>query len=140
MAILSSTEYPAIRAAIDTELDTNSLPDAIIALSIYAGAADNDVIERDPDAESRTGDEATRILNAAIYFCAARLVPAAIRITGLNTTTRDLSYRRPLYDPEKRAEELRGLAEEEINEVLTPSETSPERPTMFTVASGVRGK
>lgn len=140
MAIIDSTFYPAIRAALDTELDTTKLPDSIIDMGIYAAAADQDVYERDPDADSRTGDDALRVERAATYFCAARLCPAVVRITSLSVSTRDLNYSRPVFDPAVRAAELRAMAEAEINQVLTPAEDAPERPTMFTVAAGRRGR
>jgi len=140
LTILSSDEYPAIRAAIDTELDTATLPDTIIALDIYAGAADQDVYARDPAADSRTGEDANRILRAAIYFCAARLCPVVVRVTSINVSARDLNYSRPAFDPEKRSAELRQMAEEELAEVLEPDEETPLRPTMFNTASGTRGR
>ncbi len=140
MAILTSAEYPAIRAALDTDLTADTLPDEIISLSIYAGAADNDVLKRDPDAESRTGSEATRITNAAIYYCAARLAPAVVRITSLSINTRDLSYQKPTWDPAEKAAELRALADAEIDAVLEPDATVPARPTLFGRAAGRRGK
>jgi len=139
MAILSSDEYPAIRAVLDTDLNDKNLYDSTIALDIYQGAADQDVLDLDPDAESRTGTDAERILRAAIYFCAARLAPAVVRITSLSIQARDLSYSKPVFDPEKRAAELRSMAEEEINEVLHPTDTSYSMPTMFARAEGKRG-
>ena len=42
MAILSSTEYPAIRAALDVSLNAQTLPDATIAQGIFVGAAEAD--------------------------------------------------------------------------------------------------
>jgi hypothetical protein len=140
VAILTSAEYPAIRAALDTELNTTNLPDSIIALDIYSNAADQDVLQLDPLAASRTGEAANRVKRAAIYFCAARLCPAIVRITSLSVQTRDLNYSRPVFDPAERAAELRAMAQAEINEILTPTEAAAERPTMFAVASGTRGR
>jgi len=118
MAILSSDEYPAIRAALDTELNTTTLPDSTIALIIYQSAADQDVLNLDPDAESRTGEDANHVLRAAIFFCAARLAPAVVRLTSLAITTRDMSYSKPVFDPDEMAEILRRLAHDEMDEVL----------------------
>jgi len=140
MAILSSTDYPSIRAALDVDLDSSNLPDSTIALDIYSGAADQLVYNRDPSADSRTGDDADRIKRAAIYFCAALLAPVVVRITSLAVQTRDVSYSRPVFDPAERAAELRALAEAEIDEVLTPTEEAPGRPTMFDTAAGTRGR
>jgi hypothetical protein len=140
MAILTSADWPAVRAALDTELDTNSLTDAVIALNIYSGAADQDVLALDPDAETRTGEAANRIQRAAVFFCAARLAPVVLQVTSLSTTTRDLRYNRRLAEAEKRANELRGMAVEEINEVLVPGGLAESMPRMMSSVSGIRGK
>lgn len=141
MAILEPSDNGAIRAAIDLKLRPADISDDIIKLDIYAGAADQDVLDLDPDAEGRSGTPAEweRIKRAAIYFCAARLCPAVVRLTSVNIQVRDMSYSRQAFDPEKRAAELRQMATEEIAAILTPSEVTPNRPTMFTVASGTRG-
>lgn len=138
--LLSSAQYPAIRAAIDVKLAATDLPDAVIALDIYKGAAIQDVLARDPSAESRTGDAEVHVTSAGIYFCAARLCPAVVRVTSLSVSTRDLNYSRQTFDPEQRAAELRALADTELARVLEPSEDTPSRPTMFTIAAGTRGK
>ncbi len=140
MAIIESGDYPSIRAAIDLELDTNSLPDAKIALDIFSGAADQDVLERDPDAESRTGEDANRVTRAAIFFCAARLVPVVMRTVSLSATTRDLSYTRKMSEIDARVNELKGQAVAEIDEVLDPDNDTASMPRMFTYASGDRGR
>lgn len=140
MAILTSNDYPAIRAALDVSLDSSNLKDTTIALDIFSGQADREVYERDPLADSRTGDDADRIKAAAVYFCAALLAPVVVRITSLAVQTRDVSYSKPVFDPAQRAAELRAMAEAEIDAVLTPSEEAPGRPTMFDVAAGTRGR
>lgn len=140
MAILTSADWPAVRAALDTELDTNSLTDAVIALNIYSGAADQDVLALDPDAESRIGEDGNRITRAAIFFCAARLAPVVLRILNLSALTRDLRFSKPTFDPEERAKELRGMAVEEINEILTPGGLATSMPRQFSAVSGIRGK
>jgi hypothetical protein len=139
MAILTQADYPAIRAALDSKLNDQQLPDSIVELPIYRAAADQDVLDRDPQAESRTGSGADRIRRAAIFFCAARLAPVVVRITSITIQAHDLNYAKPVFDPEKRAAELRQMAEEEIAAVVAPAETTPARPTMFTTASGRRG-
>lgn len=139
--ILPPSNYDAIRAALDVSLTEKNLRNEIIGQEIYAPAAKADVIERVSDAESKTGTDLERVRRAAILFCAARLAPAVVRITSVNIQTRDASYSRRTFDPEKRAEELRGLAEQELAEVIdsTTAETA-HKPTMFTVAAGTRGK
>lgn len=140
MAILTSADWPAVRQAVHVSMDANLLPTATIELDIYSGAADQDVIKLDPDAESRTGDEALAITRAAVFYCAARLCPVVDWFLNLSTTTRDLRWSRQLPPAEQRANELRGMAVEEINEVLTPGAEAASMPRMFTKVTGTRGK
>lgn len=114
MAIIDPGDYAAIRASIDVTLDKSSLPDDTIGLSIYSEAADQDVISRVADAESKTGDDAKKIKRAAIFFCAARLIPSVIQLTTINIQVRDASFSRPAFDPEKRKDELIEMAEDEL--------------------------
>lgn len=140
MAILSSTDYPAIRAALDVGLNVQQLPDAIIGEDIFVGAAEAELLRRVPDAASKTGDDLKRVVRALVWLTAALLAPSVVRITSMSVQTRDLSYSRQTFDPEKKAAELRGRAEAEIVMLLTPSEATPSRPTIFTVAAGYRGR
>jgi hypothetical protein len=138
-------DYPAVLAALDSRLTggdgQGDVPDSLLDLPIYAPAAIQDVLDRYPTAASELDvTKQQRITRAAIYFCAARLAPAVVRLTSLTVTTRDLAYSREVFDPEKRAAELRQMAEEELSEVLDPEEVTPNRPTMFTVARGYRGR
>jgi hypothetical protein len=139
--ILTSTEYPAILATLDTKLTDADIPDSLLDQTIYKAAAIQDVVDIYPAAASETVvANQVRITRAAIYFCAARLAPAAIRITSLNVSTRDMSFSRQVFDPVKRAAELRAMAQDELAEILTPSDETPSMPTMFTVARGYRGR
>jgi len=139
--ILTSAEYPAILAVLDSKLTNGDVPDSMLDRSIYAPAAIQDVLDRHPTAAAETDTtKQARITRAAIYFCAARLAPAVVRITSLTVQTRDMAFSRQVFDPVKRAAELEQMAEEELAEVLTPAEETPNRPTMFTVARGYRGR
>ena len=140
MAILSVADFDSIRKIIDLDLAANDLPDTVINQDVFLGSAEREVIARYPDAESETGDDLLRIKAAAIYLTAARIAPTVVRKTSINIQTRDSSYSKPAFDGQKRAQELRSLADTELNEVIQPSATAPTRPTMFAVASGTRGK
>lgn len=140
MAILSSAEYPAIRAALDVGLNAQQLPDATIGQDIFVGAAEAELLRRVPDAASKTGDDLKRVKRALVWLTAALLAPSVVRITSLSVQTRDLSYSRQTFDPDEKAAELRSRAESEIAMLLTPNEATPSRPTMFTVAAGYRGR
>jgi hypothetical protein len=138
-ALLTTTEYPAIRAAIDTSLDTDVLPDSIIALDIYAPSAQRDVLALDATAEDRTGDELQHAKNAAIYFCAARLIgalPQISRETGFDGS----GYQRQAVDTAARAAELRGRASAELDAYLESGNAASDMPTMFAAGCGQRGR
>ena len=139
MAILSSADYPAIRAALDVSLTAQQLPDATIAQDIFEGAAEADVIKRVPTAESLTGNDLARVKRAAVWLTAAYLAPSVVRLTSLSVQTRDLSYSRQTFDPDEKAAELRARAEREFGMLLAPAAVTPSRPTMFTTVGGRRG-
>ena len=136
MSLLTSADYPAIRAALDVHLDSTLLPDSIIALNIYQGAAEMEVKRRDPLAETRTGDDATRVRLAAIYLCAAALAPAIPRLVSQtldgHTVTVDGATWRDL------AARLTALAYEHLQTVT--SVTPQVGAFHFARAAGGRGK
>jgi len=139
MSILSSADYPAIRAALDVKLTAATLPDATIALAIYLGAAEAEIVRRDPGAASRTGAELQHIKNACVLLCAALIAPALPRLTGEELGS--YRYSQQAIDWTVRAAELRMAAERELAAVLTPSTVATaSRPTMFAVAAGGRGR
>jgi hypothetical protein len=139
--ILTTTDYPAVLAALDTKLTSGDIPDTMLDRTIYKAAAIQDVVGIYPTAASNAvAVEQVKITRAAIYFCAARLAPAAVRITSLNVSTRDMSYSRQTYDPAERAAELRALATAELADIVTPADETPNMPTMFALATGRRGK
>lgn len=140
MPILDSSHYPAIRSLIDTELSPTQLPDATIGLDIYQGAAESELLDRVPDAASKTGSDEVRVKRALVYLTAARLVHSVVRATSMSVSTRDIAFARPSYDPDEKEAMLRGMAEREIAELLTPTATAPARPTMFRVGSSTRGR
>jgi hypothetical protein len=136
--LLSSSDYAAIRAAIEIGLDSTTLPDSVIALDLYSGAGQRDVLALDPLAESRTGDELQHAQTAAILFTAARVVGALPVLTREKEL--EYEYQRQAVDSLKRAAELRALAEDEIDAYLDPEQTDTGRPTVFAVARGRRGR
>lgn len=138
MTLLTAAEYPSVRAAIDVSLDSDLLPDTIIALDIYAGSAERDVLAIDPGAASLTGSDGAHATAAAVYFCAGRLCVALPQIVREGYA--DHSYQRREVDPERRAAELRGLAAAELEAYLDLNGTTGDRPTMFATACGRRGR
>lgn len=132
MAILTSDDYPEIRAAIDVSLTKSQPSDDTIAMSIYHAAGEADVLALDPSAESRTGEAAARVHRAAVYFVAARLCPAVVRITSLSVNTRDMSYQKKTFDPNERADELRQMAEQELAQVVQESVSTKASASNYT--------
>lgn len=145
MALLSILEFPAIRAAIDISLSDGNLPDSVIKLSIYQGAAENWVLERDPNAANyaeggSTPDaaKAAHVVNAAIYRTAALLCPVIPNITR-DDFGADEGYTRQAMNYAKRADELTDLASAEIAAYLVAEPTTTQMPPFFTVGQGYRG-
>ena len=139
MAILTTADYPAIRAALDVDLNATTLPDATIGQSIFVGAAEAELLRRVPDAADLTGDDLARVKRALVWLTAAYLAHSVVRVTSLTVQTRDLSYSRPTFNPDEKATELRSRAEVEIGMLVAPTQVAPGRPTMFTLAAGRRG-
>jgi hypothetical protein len=139
MAFLALDDYATIRAAIDISLSSAALPDSIISMSIYQGAAELGVLARDPLAATRIGTDAQHIVNAVIYWTAALLVPAIPKLTREQFDT-EYTVNRAQMDPLVQARTLRGLADAELDAVLAAGKTTPERPTMFALAHGCRGR
>ena len=135
MAIFSLTEHAAVRAAIDISLDSATLSDDVIQLEIFQGAAEADLLQRDPDAATRTGEEAARIRRALVLLTAAKIAPALPAYTS--ETLGAYKYSRPEWDGTKRAAELKALAERELA-VLLEDDGYPLA-TTFARASGTRG-
>lgn len=139
--LITTDDYGEVRAALDVSLSEAELPDAIIGQRIYVDAAIAEVVDRYEDALTETdADKLERLRRAVVYLTAARLAPAVVRITALTVTRGDVSFSRQTFDPEKRAAELRGLADLELAEIIEPAATSPGRPTMFTKARGGRAR
>jgi hypothetical protein len=136
--ILSTSDYPAIRAAIDVSLSDLSLPDSVIVLDMYAGAGVRDVLRVDPLAASRTGDALAHANTAAIMFTAARLAGVVPQI--VKEAFPDHSYERKAYDPLELAGQLRASAGAELDAYLEPGALEQDRPTMFAVARANRGR
>lgn len=143
MAILQAADYPAIRAALDVDLNAQALPDAVISQDIFLGAAEAELLERVPDAADKTGDDLKRVKRALVWLTAAYLAHSVVRITSMNIQTRDMSYSRQAFDPDEKQAELRRRAEVEIGALLEQSGsdvTSYDTPTFFAVARGYRGR
>lgn len=136
--LLPSAAYPSVRAAIWIGLTDTTLPDATIALDIYAGAAVRDVLAVDPQAETRTGAPLAAAERAAVYFCAARMAEALPQTTEISKD--GATIRRRLPDLAARAAALRALASAALDSYLATTPATADIPTLFTTAPGTRGR
>lgn len=123
-----------VRAVLDTSLTAVALPNATITLDVYLGAAEREVKARDTDWASRTGDEATALKSAVAYLTAARIAPALPQI--VDAKDGQLSRRLQERDMLALAAALRGHADAELQTLVVDD----VRPTMFSRASGSRGR
>jgi len=140
MPILTTADYPAVRAALDSQLTATDLPNSMIAEPIFAPAAEAELLARVPTAASMTGENAARVKRALIRLTAALLAPSVVRVTSMSIQTRDLSYSRQTFDPVKKAADLRAAAETELGPLLVISAAEPVGPfPAFTLARGNRG-
>lgn len=138
MALITSDDFPAVRAAINVTLDEVGLPDAVIALPIYLGAADTDVKARDPLWATRTAGDLRHLKNATIYFTAARLVLSLPRINS-ETFGQRYQFRVDQLSPTEQAASLQAFGDMEIEAVINPgSDELVEKPVMFTLANARR--
>lgn len=133
--LLTAAEYSSIRAALDVGLDDEALPDSIIELPIYSGAAELEILRRIPDLYTRNGIERRKCVNAMILLTAAYLAPAVPQITS--ETLGDVSRNYQAIDWLKFAAELRGRADSMMVELTIGKSTAI--PSLFSLASGRRG-
>lgn len=141
--LLTVAEYPAIRATIDVTLTAKALPDSVIGMAPYAGEAAAWVLGEQPDASTYVigTDEYNAAQRAAIYACAALLVPAIPIITS-EAYGNAFRYTREKYDPTVLAESLWAKAREAIDKTRedeTPVVTGPSR-FFFGTLKGRRGR
>ncbi len=131
-------DYPSIRAAIDVTLTPVALPDAIIALPIYAGAAELAIKGLAPDWEDADDDQTELLHLASIYWCASMLVPALPRLLRENIGRTSYSYESDLMDISDLIALLRSRASSLVGVATTG--TGNVMPTWFTVAHGTRAR
>src|SRR5215813_7190491 len=128
-----------VRAAIDVSLDEKVLPDAIIQLDIYQGAAILDVQQAYPAWETATGIAAQRLNSAADFFTASRVVWAVPALKAENYPQGE-GYTREAMDPELIWGRLQALAQDQINAAEggdlppQPGSSLESRPEMFGLA------
>ncbi len=129
MTIIATSDYPAVRAAIDIYLDAQTLPDAVIALDIYQGAAERVVMARVPGWETLQGDDLARVETAVVYLTASLICPAIPAI--FRETMPDYAYQAHRADPATQAAQLARRAEQALFPLTGPAVAMPP---FFTLA------
>lgn len=140
--LMTYEDYDAVRAAIDISLvvepgSKQIIPDRIIAMPIYQGAAEEYVKTIDPEYATRTGYDRISLKNAVILLTAANLVPKVPFL--LREDFGDYNYSRHFEKGQldKLAASLKSQANEAINAVLG-LDVYASMPQMFDVAQGRR--
>ena len=132
-------DYAAVRAALDVSLTTEVLPDDVIGLDLYVGAAERDVRYADPLADTYVGENAERIKAAAILLTAAYLAPAIPRLSSERLA--DYQYSQQAVDWNALAAHLRARARQELAAISSTDVAASValRHPAFARASGTRG-
>jgi hypothetical protein len=134
--ILDTSDWPAVRAALDIELDATVLPDDTIALSIFQGEAENRFLTRVAGANPAVDLTSQESKNACIYYLAAMLSPHLSRYTMEMFGDSRSNSNQVSWDMLESVLMNRG---DEIVDVLLgldPIETN--RATVFRLANGLR--
>jgi hypothetical protein len=137
-ALIDSSVYPEIRALIDSSIAESQLPDSMISMSVFQGMAEKEVVRMYPNAYIETdAAKLSHIQRATIYLTAAFLAPSVPDV--ISEHFGNYQYRRNSLNTSDLADRLRGMAEDEINQILDLIDSAEIIPIMFTTAWGPRG-
>lgn len=125
-----------VRYLLGVDLTDEQVSDGVVWSPVYGGRAVLEVQRRDPAYADRTGDEQTRLNNAADHLTAAYLARKVPNLTGEHQGTAG-GYTREAVDVDKLVGELLAVASAEIE--LVVGEEASAVPTFFALASGTRG-
>jgi hypothetical protein len=138
MAILATPEdYAAVRASLDVSLTSGDLPDATIALAVFQGAAEAEVIRRAPSWAPGGANDAS-VLLAAILWTASLLAERLPVV--VSEQEGEYRYQRQPVDLMALAASLRARAEATLASAFDAGDKTPYRPSFFGVAHGGRGR
>lgn len=138
--ILTTADYDAVRAAIDTQLTDSDLPESVISLDIYQGHAESWAAQVDVGWSDRAGNQLKALQRGTIYKLASLLV-RALPILSQENFGNGEGFTRQKVDVAQRAAMLESLAYEQLNSYLALELNSTVRtmPTSFRLAHGNRG-
>jgi hypothetical protein len=118
-------------------LSSDDLGEEVILRDVFAGVAEREVKQRDPDWATRTGDALEHLTAAARFLTASNIAPALTQLTSFSIG--DFRWTRKEWDGAKEAARLRGLAAAELAAVLSTDGVVAPLPAFWTV-SGCRGR
>lgn len=139
MALISGPDYDMVRKAIDVSLTAATVPDAVIALPIYQGAAERAVISVVPTAQAivdANGPDALRIKAATSLLVAALLVDRIPHVVRESLIGNSIEVQR--IDLSALESSLRRQAADEL--AVITGDAALTLPVQFTVARGNRGR
>ena len=118
MPILSSADdYKDVRRKVSDGLSAQAWPDTTIQRSVYQGEAEEEIEQRVGSYEDLTDAQKVHARRAAIYLTAALIAPD---VTGIAYAASDGNFDYLKFDGLAKAQELRGMAEQELAEVVEP--------------------
>jgi hypothetical protein len=138
-AILTTAEYPEIRAVISLDVDQKALPNDVIALDPYQGEAERWAVRLDPQAATRTGATLRQLKTAIVFKIASFVVKAMPQLIEENFKVGE-GFKRQSVDVDARAEDLAQRAADAMAAYLSPTPATKSIPTLFTTAPGRRGR
>lgn len=136
--LLGASDWPDVRAALDSRLTADLLPDRVIGSPIYATEARRRVLKRVPNYGSLDAEQQETLRTAAIYLLASMVAPAVPII--VREQDKDYSYQREAPDFGALATALSSRADELLAELSgDPVGATDGVSWMFGRASGCRG-
>jgi hypothetical protein len=130
MAILTTaSDFEQVRYAMEMlEATPDIIPDSVIQYDVFRGNAELEIKTHIPDAESKTGDDATRVKIATVCLTAAKMVPTFRRLKSEQYND-DSSFQYLQLSNETLITQLEDEAYRNIEEVIDPGTTVSDRAT-----------
>jgi len=136
LSFLTNADFPAIRAAIRSDLGASDLPDVLVSYAL--GPASSQVAAIDTQAPWPDGsDEAQRDHDAAVLYAAAYLLGSIPQV--MSERFQDYSYTLAPFNAAERADVLRQLAAGLLAANLGKTALQLMRSTSMALAPGGRG-
>lgn len=138
MSLITSADFPAIRALLDATMDATILPDAVIDYPPYHPRAEAVILRKDPIALTRTDPAQVATLKlAAIYLTASYLMMVMPTLTPKRYQLGQLIIDLKLDEWKERSRNMQSLYAEQMSLLLTGDDQA-YRARQFTTAQSGR--